>query len=144
LRIAIVAVGRVKERGLRELLDDYLRRIRRHVPCDEVEVREGKQEAARIAGAIPAGALVVALEAGGEALDSAGFARRLARWGSTGKGVVAMLVGGADGLPAQVVAAAHARASLSSLTFAHRIARVVLVEQIYRATTIWRGEPYHR
>ena len=59
-----------------------------------------------------------------------------------GKGVVAFVVGGADGLPAAIVKAAHERWSLSALTFPHRIARLVLVEQLYRAMTILRNEPY--
>jgi 23S rRNA (pseudouridine1915-N3)-methyltransferase len=58
------------------------------------------------------------------------------------KGIVAFLIGGADGLPPDVSRAAHDRWSLSALTFPHRLARLVLVEQIYRAMTILRGEPY--
>ncbi|HQP39416.1 MAG TPA: 23S rRNA (pseudouridine(1915)-N(3))-methyltransferase RlmH, partial [Polyangiaceae bacterium] len=64
----------MKERGLREVVDDYLGRIRRHVPCDEIEVREGKNEQDAIRAAIPSGALVVALEIGGREYDSVGFA----------------------------------------------------------------------
>jgi len=144
MRVCVVAVGRMKERGLREVVDDYLGRIRRHVPCDEIEVREGKNEQDAIRAAIPSGALVVALEIGGREYDSVGFARQLERWGSTGKGVVAFLIGGADGIPASISKAAAERMSLGRMTLAHRIARIVLLEQIYRATTILRGEPYHR
>ena len=74
--------------------------------------------------------------------SSEAFAREVGRWGSQGKGVVAFLIGGADGLPPAVSRGAAARVSLSALTFPHRLARLVLVEQIYRAMTILRGEPY--
>lgn len=144
VRICIIAVGKVKERGLREVMDEYVARVRRHVPCEEIEVREGRNDEQVLRSAIPAGAWVVAMEIGGRELDSEGFARQLERWGSTGKGVVAFLIGGADGLPSRISQEAQARVSLSKLTFAHRIARVVLAEQIYRAITIWRNEPYHR
>jgi len=144
VRICIIAVGKIKERGLREVLDDYIARVRRHVPCDEIEVKEGKDDEKALRAAIPSGALSVALEIDGRELDSAGFARQLERWGSTGKGVVAFLIGGADGLPKALSREAHARLSMSKMTFAHRVARIVLAEQIYRAITIWRNEPYHR
>jgi 23S rRNA (pseudouridine1915-N3)-methyltransferase len=94
--------------------------------------------------AIPPEAHVVALEPGGDALTSTELARRIERWGRTGKGIIVFVVGGADGIPSEVVARAHARLSLSSLTLPHRLARVLLVEQLYRAMTILRGEPYAR
>jgi 23S rRNA (pseudouridine1915-N3)-methyltransferase len=144
MRVVIIAVGKLKERALRELVDEYYDRVRRHVGCDELELREGKNTEGALRAAIPQGAHVVAMEIGGRETDSVGFARQLERWGATGKGVVAFLIGGADGLPPEVSRAAHERLSLSKMTLAHRVARVVLAEQIYRATTIWRNEPYHR
>ena len=144
MRICIVAVGKIKERGLRELLDDYLARVRRHVPCDEIEVKEGRNEEQSIRAAVPAGSHVIALEIEGVAMGSMDFSQMLHRIGSSGKGIVTFLIGGADGLPKAVSAQAQTRMSLSKLTLAHRVARVVLAEQIYRATTIWRKEPYHR
>lgn len=143
MRIVIAAVGKVKDRPLREAIDEYVGRVRRYVAADEIElpdsppdrVRAGFEKAVRDATA-------VALEVNGEALSSEAFARRLAQYGARGKGTVAFLIGGADGLPPDVSRAAHARLSLSTLTFPHRLARLVLVEQIYRAMTILRGEPY--
>jgi 23S rRNA (pseudouridine1915-N3)-methyltransferase len=143
VRLVVVAVGRVKDRALRAVLDDYLARLRRMVVCEEVEVAVGP--AGKVAAQIEratAGATVIALEVGGRAWTSAEFARELERCASRDKGVVAFLVGGADGLPADVVGRAHLRWSLSTLTFPHRLARLVLVEQLYRAMTILRGEPY--
>ncbi|HSN97355.1 MAG TPA: 23S rRNA (pseudouridine(1915)-N(3))-methyltransferase RlmH [Candidatus Nanopelagicales bacterium] len=143
MRLVVVAVGRVKDRPLRAALDEYLTRIRRYHPCDEVEIPDGPLP--RVAQAITratAGANVIALEVNGRALTSEAFSAAVERWGSRGKGVVAFLIGGADGLPPEVSAAAADRFSLSTLTFPHRLARLVLVEQLYRAMTILRGEPY--
>lgn len=140
MRFVVVAMGALKDRGLRELADEYARRIRRHVGVDEVEVREP----AALARAIPRDALVVALEVDGEALSSAELARRVERWGSQGKGKVAFVIGGADGIPRELSSAAHARLSLSRLTLPHRLARVLLLEQLYRSIALLRGEPYPR
>lgn len=143
MRIVVVAVGRVKERPLRAVIDDYLGRIRRYAPCDEIELADGP--AARLEPAFAratAEATTLALEIGGRALGSEAFAQGLSKATVRNKGIVAFLIGGADGLPPAVSRAAHDRWSLSALTFPHRLARLVLVEQIYRAMTILRGEPY--
>jgi 23S rRNA (pseudouridine1915-N3)-methyltransferase len=143
MRILVVAVGRVKERPLRGLVDDYLGRVRRYVPCDEIELADGPPAVLAPAFArATAGAAAVALEIAGRPLGSPAFARELERLGSRGKGVVAFLIGGADGLPEGTSSAAQERWSLSPLTFPHRLARLVLAEQIYRAMTILRGAPY--
>jgi 23S rRNA (pseudouridine1915-N3)-methyltransferase len=140
VRLVVVAVGKLKERAFRELADDYLGRVRRYTRCDELEVRDG----AALEKALPADALSVALEVKGEALTSEGLSRRLEQWGSRGKGVVAFLIGGAEGIPEATSKRADARLSLSTLTLPHRLARVVLYEQLYRAFSIQRGEPYAR
>jgi 23S rRNA (pseudouridine1915-N3)-methyltransferase len=143
MRIVIVAVGRVKDPPLRAALDAYLGRIRRSVPCDEIELPDGppsKLSAAFAKATVEATAL--ALEVTGQAVGSSAFARKLEQAAGRNKGIVAYLLGGADGLPRAVSDGAHERLCLSALTFPHRLARVVLVEQIYRAVTILRGEPY--
>jgi 23S rRNA (pseudouridine1915-N3)-methyltransferase len=143
MRIVVVAVGRVKERPLRAVIDEYLGRIRRYTPCDEIELADGPP--AKLGPAFAratAEATTLALEIGGKTLGSEAFARGLERATTRHKGVVAFLIGGADGLPPDVSQGAHDRWSLSALTFPHRLARLVLVEQIYRALTILRGEPY--
>lgn len=145
MRIQIVAVGKVKEAGLRDAIDDYLARSRRHVAIDEVEIREASpaEVTAAFERRTQADAHVVTLEIEGRAMSSEAFAAWLERAGSRGKGVVAFLIGGADGLPEAVRARAADRVSLSAMTLPHRIARLVLAEQLYRATAIWRREPYH-
>ncbi|MFC1641744.1 23S rRNA (pseudouridine(1915)-N(3))-methyltransferase RlmH [Myxococcota bacterium] len=140
MKLAVVAVGRLRPPELRALADQYLGRIRRYARCDEWEVRE----AGRLQQISLDGARHVALDVTGERLTSLEFAARLDRWTSTGKGAVAFFLGGADGIPEPLLAGAHHRLSLSSLTFPHRLARVLLYEQLYRALTILRHEPYAR
>ena len=143
MRIVVVAVGRVKERPLRTVIDDYLGRIRHYTPCDEIELADAPAARLEPAFAKATGeATTLALEIGGRSLGSDTFARELGLATARHKGVVAFLIGGADGLPPAVSKGAHDRWSLSALTFPHRLARLVLVEQIYRAMTILRGDPY--
>lgn len=140
MKIVVVAVGKVKEPGLRAALDDYFARIRRYAPFDEREVKSDRD----LAAAVPKDAHVVALEVRGKAHSSEDFARRLEQWTRTNKGVVAFLIGGAEGIPAAISSKADELLSLSTMTLPHRVARLVLAEQIYRAFTILRGEPYAR
>lgn len=143
MRLVIVAVGRVRDRALRDATDEYVGRVRRYMPCDEVEIADAplpKLEAS-FTKAI-AGATTIALEVGGRALPSPAFAKELERLGSRGKGTVAFLIGGADGIPPAISRAATEQWSLSTLTFPHRLARLVLAEQLYRAMSILRNEPY--
>jgi 23S rRNA (pseudouridine1915-N3)-methyltransferase len=146
VKITILAVGKVKERGIREAIDDYLGRVRRHFPVEEVEVRDAPH--AELAGAIdkrwPAAAHAVALDVSGTARTSEQFARWLEAKASQGKGHVLFLIGGADGLPPVSIARAAEKLSLSAMTFPHRLARLLLAEQLYRAVTILRNEPYAR
>lgn len=140
MKVLIVAHGKLKEPGLRALVDDYLARIRRAVPCDEIEVKDDLG----LARAIPKDATVVALEVEGDACSSTELSRSMQRWLSHGKGNVAFLIGGAEGLPRSLSDGANVRLSLSRLTLPHRLARLILVEQLYRALSILRGEPYAR
>jgi 23S rRNA (pseudouridine1915-N3)-methyltransferase len=138
--IVVVAHGKLKDRGLRALVDDYLARIARYTRVEEVEVKSDSA----LERAVPAGATVIALEVGGTALSSRELAQKLGHWMSQGKGTLAFVIGGAEGLPAALSSGAAFQLSLSSLTLPHRLARLILVEQIYRAFTILKGEPYAR
>jgi 23S rRNA (pseudouridine1915-N3)-methyltransferase len=141
VKLVVIAAGRVKEKEVRAIADDYLGRIRRYVKCDEIEVKSARE----LAAAVPAGALLVALEeVEGDAVSSTELSRRVERWSSTGKGVVAFIIGDADGIPKELSKSAAARISLSKLTLPHRLARVLLLEQLYRSLSILRGEPYAR
>ncbi len=139
MRYRVVAVGRIRDAALRAACDDYLRRVQRYT---RVEEREVKDEA-RILEAISEGSRLVALWERGEPWTSAQLADRTAQWERDGRDV-ALAIGGADGLPLPVLDRAELAWSLSALTFPHELARVIVYEQLYRAYTIRRGEPYHR
>jgi 23S rRNA (pseudouridine1915-N3)-methyltransferase len=140
VKLFVIAEGRIKERELRAVANDYLGRLSRYVRCEEIETRD----AAGLAKSIPEGAFVVAMEVDGERLTSVELSQRIERWGARGKGLVAFLIGGAEGIPGALSARADLRLSLSSFTFPHRLARVMLFEQLYRSMTLLRGEPYAR
>ncbi|MEP7051429.1 MAG: 23S rRNA (pseudouridine(1915)-N(3))-methyltransferase RlmH [Pseudomonadota bacterium] len=140
MKLHVVAEGRIKERELRAVANDYLGRLSRYVRCEEIETRD----AAGLSKAIPDGAFVVAMEVNGERLTSVELSQRLERWGARGKGLIAFVIGGAEGIPEALSKRADMRLSLSTFTFPHRLARVMLFEQLYRSMTLLRGEPYAR
>jgi len=140
VKLTVVAVGKLKSEALRAVANDYVARIRRYVTCEEREVKGDRE----LQAAVPKEAFVVALEVRGDVLSSEGLAKSLEGWASRKKGSVVFLIGGAEGIPRALSAAADARISLSSLTLPHRLARIILLEQLYRSMTILRGEPYAR
>lgn len=154
MRLDLICVGRLKERHWREAAGEYLKRLGpyarvtvievpdRDVSADEARALEA--EAAGILKAIPESATLVALEIGGRARSSEELASWLEALGTAGKSHVAFVVGGAAGLHGDVLARADERISLGPLTLPHQLARVVLLEQLYRAFRIIKGEPYHR
>ncbi len=140
MKITVVAAGKIKEKSLRAVADDYKKRISHYVRMNEIETKdEGDLEKS-----VPEGALLVALEVWGKQLSSEEFSDRLERWGSTGKGEIAFVIGAAEGIPRALSKRADEHLSLSSMTLPHRLARVILFEQIYRGFSILRGEPYAR
>lgn len=130
----------MRDRHLAAVCDDYLARARRHLPVEIVEVEDD----AALIRRIPAAAEVIALEAGGEAWDTAKLTAYVQDSMVHGRKTVAFLIGGSDGLPKAAVARAARRLSLSPMTLPHRLARVIVCEQIYRALSIIKGEPYNR
>ncbi|MCB1183711.1 23S rRNA (pseudouridine(1915)-N(3))-methyltransferase RlmH [bacterium] len=142
--IRVIAVGRVKDKRLSGLADDFSRRIRPMAPLEVVELkdadpeREGRDMAARL-GSEGGSQLVVALDEHGEAVTSRDLAALLGDHGN-----IAFLVGGADGLGPAARERADRTLRLSRLTLTHEMARVLLLEQVYRGLTILRGKPYHR
>ncbi len=144
MEVRIVAVGRVKERGLRETLEDYYGRIRHYAKLTEVELEDGpaKDVIARFEKAIPPRARVVALEVEGKALTSHQLAKLVEKAGNDSVPSLVFLIGGSYGLPPEIRRRADAELSLSAMILPHRLARLVLAEQVYRAFTILRNEPY--
>ena len=153
-RATIVAVGALKGWAA-DGADDYLKRLRRYFPAEIVEVREEDlnrlspeevlaAEGRRLLKRLPPGAYAVALDRErGEPLASEKLARQLSSLGLSGKSHVAFVVGGPLGLSPEVLKRADALVSFGPITLPHALARVVLLEQLYRAAKIHRGEKYH-
>jgi 23S rRNA (pseudouridine1915-N3)-methyltransferase len=144
VRVRIIAVGKAKDRDLRSLLGDYYARIGRYAKLEEIEIKDGKEAEVneRLARAIPERSRVVALEVDGKPLSSRALAKWIERAENDSVQSVVFLIGGAYGLPQVLSKKADLRLSLSAMTYPHRLARLVLAEQIYRAFSISRNEPY--
>jgi len=154
MRITIIAVGRLKEKYWREAAEEYLKRLRPYADVRVAEVadrdvtrdedRALAEEGAGVLRVTPKNAWVVALDSNGRSLSSEAFAEELGAHMLQGRSHVAFVIGGAAGLAPELVASSDTRLSLGAITLPHQLARVVLLEQIYRAFRILRGEPYHR
>ena len=144
MRIVIVAVGKVKERGIREGIDEYVGRVRRYAKCDEVEFADASERELipRFEKAIPLRSRTIAMEVEGARYTSERFANVIGQCEIGAVPSVVFLIGGAYGLPKEISAKADIKLSLSDMILPHRLARLFLSEQIYRAFTILRGEPY--
>jgi len=140
VKLTLLAVGKLRESWVRDGCSEYEKRVRARLPLDVVEVKT----AADLTRRLPPRAEVWALDERGRELSSAELAEELRRRMSSGAPGVALLIGGADGLPQELLAGARMRWSLGRLTLPHRLARLVVLEQLYRALSIVRGEPYHR
>ena len=155
----LAAIGRLKDGGERELYDRYAKRFDgsgRAVslgPLNLIEYPESRgasaavrkaDEGERLLKAASGAGQVIALDEHGQSVTSTAFASLLAKWRDGGKSDVAFLIGGPDGLSPAVLSSATLKLTLSPMTLPHGLARVVLAEQLYRATTILSGHPYHR
>lgn len=155
MKVMVVSVGR-PGRMISDAVEDYERRAGRYWNLEVVEVREERggrgrapaaireEEAARLLERVPAGFEIVALTRDGTAWTSVELAHHLERLAIESRPGIAFLIGGALGLGESALARAQRRLSLSSFTLPHELARLILTEQIYRAGTIIRGEPYHK
>jgi 23S rRNA (pseudouridine1915-N3)-methyltransferase len=147
--VAILAVGRLKPGPERALFEHHAARLRPAPAVTEIAEARGspaeirRREGAALLAALPPGALAVAMDLGGEAPGSEGFAALLERWAGTGR-PLAFLIGGAEGLDPAVLARADHRISLGPMTWPHFLVRGMLAEQLYRAQAIARNHPYHR
>ena len=154
MRVLVIVVGKPREPGLAAAIQEFETRAARYWPLDVYEVREEagrgtsaalvrEREGERLLAKVPAGADIVACDVEGVAMSSAAFARWLQRTRESARSV-ALLIGGAFGLSDEVRSRAQSRLSLAPWTLPHELARLVLAEQLYRAGTIVRGEPYHK
>lgn len=154
MRFVVAVVGRPRDANLAAAIREYETRAGRYWPLAVHEVREEParagsadlvrdREAARLLDAVPPGATVVACELNGRSMTSEQFAQWMQEQRERARDV-AMLIGGAAGLGAAVKQRASASLALAPWTLPHELARLVLAEQLYRAGTIGRGEPYHK
>jgi len=155
MRVQICAVGRLRQGPERLLVDDYLTRFDRTGralalgPATEHEVEDKKgggmaAEAVLLGRAIPQGAVICTLDERGKVMTSPDFAARLAGWRDDGRGDVAFVIGGADGIDPALRAKADASLSFGKMVWPHMLVRVMIAEQLYRAASILAGSPYHR
>ena len=151
MRILVAAVGKAKAGPELDLFHQYLKRLSPPPVLKEVEEKRplpGAQlkarEAELLLGAVPAGAVVVALDERGRDLGSVEFAERMRGWRDGGANDLAFLIGGADGHGDAVRDRADLLLSLGRMTWPHMLVRALLAEQLWRAHSILTGHPYHR
>ena len=158
-KVTILCVGKLKEKFYMDAAAEYAKRLSRYCKLELVELPEERlpedpspaqieaallKEAAAIRAKLPAGAALVALCVEGELRSSEALARQMADWASQGVGQLVFLIGGSFGLHPSIKEAAKLRLSMSPMTFPHHLARVMVLEQIYRAYQINAGTRYHK
>jgi 23S rRNA (pseudouridine1915-N3)-methyltransferase len=159
MQIRVIAVGKIKEKFLQEGIAEYEKRLRPYVKLQIVELAEEKRpqpaspanssaamekEGERILAAIPGGSFIISLDVKGESWSSEDLAASFGERELSGQNPLTFVIGGDLGLSPVVLARSNLRLSLSHMTFTHPIARFILLEQVYRAFRILRGEPYHK
>ena len=145
MRIKIAWIGKTKEAAIAALTEEYLKRISRYVQVEGITVRDEDDLLAKFGAAAKAGAksTLVLMDSRGKEFSSEQFAKFLGDYQDRNPLPLVFAVGGADGFSDTVRGAAQHVISLGKMTLAHELARVVLLEQIYRGFTILKGHPYH-
>lgn len=146
LRYRILCVGRRARDPLLDAADAYLKRLKRYTKTELLRIKDGsaQSEERALRSKLPPGYRIVALDERGRQPSSEELAKRIGGWQRGGTEGVVFLIGGADGLHASLEEQADETLALSRLTLPHRLALVLLLEQLYRGHTILRGEKYHR
>jgi 23S rRNA (pseudouridine1915-N3)-methyltransferase len=159
MRLAVVAIGRVKAGPDRELAERYRERTAKagrslgFKSIDIIELAESRaqragdriaEEAAALTKILQNDVVRVALDSSGAALSSEDFAAQIGKWRDVGRESVFFIIGGADGLSADIRRQADLTISFGKATWPHQLVRIMLLEQLYRAVTILSGHPYHR
>ncbi|MEA2954030.1 MAG: rRNA (pseudouridine1915-N3)-methyltransferase [Alphaproteobacteria bacterium] len=159
MRIAVAAVGRLKQGPERDLAERYRKRAAdagRGIGLrglEIIEIRESRaqevdkrviEESIALANVIPDGAATIVLDERGDSLDSVAFSALIGSWRDQGRPAAAFLIGGADGVTAGLRGKAELRLAFGRTTWPHQLVRIMLLEQLYRAVTLLAGHPYHR
>jgi len=155
VKIKIAWIGKTKEPAIQALTDEYLKRISRYAPAEGVSVRDESallelcgrsgsgQRSGKSGSKTAAKSTLVLMDSHGKEFSSEEFARLLGDYQDRNPLPLVVAIGGADGFSAETRAMAQHMISLGKMTLAHELARVVLLEQVYRAFTILKGHPYH-
>ena len=140
MKIDIVCIGKLREDYLRAAQAEYLKRLGPYARLTVIEASDEKAMEKALAG----GAYPIALAVNGKALTSEDMANMLKNMAVEGTPHIAFVIGGAEGLSARILGLCRMRLSLSAMTFPHQLARIILLEQVYRAFRIINNEPYHK
>ena len=159
MRITLATVGKIKEKYLKDAIDEYAKRLGRYCKLEIKEVPDEKtpdkasdaeeaairdKEGSRLLDVIPDTSYVIALAIDGKMLDSVELAKKIDSLGITGTSHITFVIGGSLGLSDEVLKRADYRLSFSKMTFPHQLMRVILLEQVYRSYRIINNEPYHK
>lgn len=159
MKITILCVGKLKEKYLREAIDEYRKRLSRYIKLEIIEVPDEKtpdqasekeecqirdREGERLLRHIKREDYVIALAIDAPQYDSLSFSEKISGFGIRGTGNVVFVIGGSLGLSEDIMKRADEAVSFSKMTFPHQLMRVILLEQIYRSFRIIKGEPYHK
>ncbi|WP_047984317.1 23S rRNA (pseudouridine(1915)-N(3))-methyltransferase RlmH [Ornithinibacillus californiensis] len=159
MKITIISVGKLKEKYLKQAIDEYLKRLTSYAKVDIVEVADEKapenmseaemvevkrKEGERILSHIGQDTYVITLEIGGKMISSEQLAAKMDELATYGKSKLAFVIGGSLGISEEVQKRSDYALSFSKMTFPHQLMRLVLLEQVYRGFRIIRNEPYHK
>lgn len=159
MKITIAAVGKLKEKYLKDSISEYTKRISRFADVEIVEVEDEhapeslstaqevqvkQKEAERLLKRVKENSYIILLDLAGEQADSETFSSKIESVMLSGNSHITFIIGGSLGLDKSLINAAGYRLCLSKMTFPHQLARLILLEQIYRAFKIMNGEPYHK
>jgi len=153
MKITIISIGKFENSVHRSVFETYLKRMKWKIELKEFELKNAnnlnanqvkENEAELILNAIKAGSVVIALDEKGKEFSSQNFAKLIANFSVNGDSHLTFIIGGANGLAAQILNRANLKISLSLMTFPHLMVRSILLEQLYRAQSIIAGHPYHR
>lgn len=159
MNITIISVGKIKEKYLRDAIDEYSKRLKRYCKLDIIEVSDEKtpdnasereeiqikeKEGQAILKAIKDNMFVVAMDLKGKMLSSEELSDYISDLGVRGESNITFVIGGSLGLSSEVLNRANYKLCFSKMTFPHQLFRVMLLEQVYRAYRIMKGEPYHK
>ncbi|GAQ17863.1 ribosomal RNA large subunit methyltransferase H [Oceanobacillus picturae] len=159
MKITLVSVGKLKEKYLKQGIQEYMKRLSAYAKVDIVEVADEKapenmsdaemlevkrKEGERILSHISQDTYVITLEINGKMLSSEQLAAKVDELATYGKSKIAFVIGGSLGISEEVQKRSNLALSFSKMTFPHQVMRLILLEQVYRAFRINRGEPYHK